>query len=117
MTELHQIGANVALAGMAFLSLVAGVAAWRDVAHEYVRVLSLAIAGLFAVVAAVGLLLLAGGEGPREGLHLLYGALVVAAVPMGLTFASEAPPRSRSGVLMVVGVGTMLLIWRLFATG
>lgn len=117
MTEFHQVGALAALAALAFLVAAAGVAAWRDLAHAWIRGLALAATGLLAIVAGIGLLLLASGEAPREGLHLLYGAAVVAAVPIGLTFASEAPPRSRSGVLAVVGVAALLLIWRLFSTG
>ena len=117
MTAVHEAGALAALFVAIVLVAGAGLAAWRDVGHAWIRWLGLAVTALFGAVAIVGLFLLASGESPSEGLHLLYAAAVMGAVPIGLTFASEAPPRARSGVLAVVGLATILLVWRLFSTG
>lgn len=117
MGSIHQVGALVALASVALLIAAAALAWWRDVAHEWVRRLALAAMAFFALEALAGLLLLAGGDAPDEGLHLLYGVALVGAMPIGLVFASEAPPRARSGVVAVVGVAALLIAWRLFSTG
>jgi hypothetical protein len=115
--SLHHAGALTALAASGLLVAFAAVAAWRDVAHGWVQRMGLVLTGVYAAVAALGLLLLATGESPHDGLHLLYGLVLVAAVPIGMVFASEAPPQARSGVLAVAGVAALLVIWRLFSTG
>jgi heme A synthase len=117
VASLHESGALVALGAGALFAAVAAAAAWRDTRHELVRRLALGLVAVFGVVAALGLVILASGESPADGLHLLYGAVLVGAVPFGLTFASEAPPRARSGVLAVAGLAALLIIWRLFSTG
>jgi hypothetical protein len=59
---------------------------------------------------------LAGGR-PTESLHFLYAVALLALLPLGATFAAEAPPRPRAWVMAVAfGVG-LLLLWRLSATG
>ncbi len=113
----HATGALFALGASLVLLAGAALAAWRDVAHVWARRLALAVTALLAAVAVAGLFLLASGDAPADGLHLLYAIAVIGAVPLGLVFASEAPPRARSGVLAVVGFSTLLLVWRLFSTG
>ncbi len=117
MVAVHETGALGALIASILLVAFAAIAAWRDVAHAWVRRVAVAVAALFGAVALVGLVLLASGEAPAEGLHLLYAVAVIGAVPLGLAFASEAPPQARSSVLAVVGLATLLLAWRLFSTG
>jgi hypothetical protein len=117
VTAAHALAALIAL-GAAGLLLVAGaVAAWRDVAHAWIHRLGLAVTGVFAIQAGIGLLLLAMGKQPMEWLHLLYGAVLVGAIPFGLSFASEAPARDRSGVVAAAAGVALLIVWRLFATG
>lgn len=117
MASLHQAGALIALGAGVLFAIVAAVAAWRDAGHKLVRRLAAVLVGTFGVVAVIGLALLTGGESPADGLHLLYGAALIGAVPLALVFASEAPPQARSAVLAVAAVATLLIIWRLFATG
>ena len=117
MESLHGAGALVALAGAALLGIGGGVAAWLDRWHDIVRRVAAVVAAVFLVVAASGLGTLAGGASPAEGLHLLYGTVLVLVVPAGLVFASEAPARARSGTVGVVGLAALLVAWRLFATG
>jgi hypothetical protein len=117
VASLHEVGALVALGAAALFVATAVVAAWRDVGHEVVRRLALALVVVFGVVAAIGLAALVSGGSPADGLHLLYGAVLIGAIPLGLSFASEALPRPRSGVLAVAGVAALLIIWRLFSTG
>jgi len=117
VTSVHELGALVALAAAGLLLAGGAAAAWRDLGHEWVHRLAVLATGLYGVVAAVGLLLLLSGESPRDGLHLLYGVVLFGTVPAGLSFATEAPPRARSGVLAGVGAAALLVIWRLFSTG
>jgi hypothetical protein len=114
---VHETGALAALIASIVLVASAGLATWLDVAHAWVRRLALAATALFGAVALAGVFLLASGQAPAEGLHLLYAVAVIGAVPLGLVFAGEAPPRARSGVLAVVGLATLLLAWRLLSTG
>jgi len=117
VTGVHALVALVALGAAAVLLLAGALAAWRDVGHTWIYRLGIGVTGLFGVQAAIGLLLLATGKQPLEWLHLLYGAVLVAAVPFGLSFASEAPARDRSGVLAAAAGVALLIVWRLFATG
>jgi len=117
VASLHEVGGLVALVAGGLFVVTAAVAAWRDLGHEIVRRLALVLVAVFGVVAAVGLAILASGGSPADGLHLLYGAVLIGVLPLGLSFASEAPPRSRSGVLAIAGVAALLIIWRLFSTG
>ncbi|MFN2488324.1 MAG: hypothetical protein ABR529_00985 [Actinomycetota bacterium] len=76
--------------------------------------------GLVTIVVGVQILLgaLTYGEGarPSDSLHLLYGVAALGALPLANTFASEAPPRARSGALAAGALVTLALAWRLFAT-
>lgn len=117
MAAAHGALAVAAIVAAGLLASIGGVASWRDAGHEAVRRLASAATLVFGMVGAFGLgSLLTGGQ-PGEGLHLLYGLAMVGIVPLGLTFAADAPPRAQSGVLAVAGLTALLLGWRLFATG
>jgi hypothetical protein len=76
--------------------------------------------GAIAVaVAAAGLgaVLFATGSRPDELLHLLYGIALIAILPLAMTFAEEAPPGARAGVVAGAAVIGLILTWRLFVTG
>jgi heme A synthase len=117
LAAAHASGALVAVAATLLLAAGAAFAAWLDRAHIVVRVAALVSVALYAVVSVLGAVTLVTGSGPRDELHLLYGAALIAAFPLGFTFASEAPARPRSGTVAVVAVVALLLIWRLFSTG
>ena len=117
MAAFHGVSALIALAAAALLALGAGLAALLDRNHEPVRKLAIGTVAVFAAQAALGLLLLVQGVEPDDGLHLLYGAALVAVVPLATAFASDAPPRARSSVLAAAGLTALLVSWRLFVTG
>ena len=117
MQPLHaSLGPIVAIAGLAF-AIVAGVSAWLDRWHLVVRRLAPVLGGLLVLQVALGAIVLLSGARPSEGLHLLYGIVILAVLPLAASFAAEAPPRPYSGVLAVGGLVVLLLAWRLLATG
>jgi hypothetical protein len=76
-----------------------------------------AVVVLLGMTAAGGLALLAGGQRPKEFLHLVYALLAFGLVPLADSLAAQASPRRRAlarlgGALVAAGV-----IARLFATG
>lgn len=116
--DLH---VTLALASIAAMLVVAGEGAVRLVrARPPARLASAglgAVAVLLGMTAAGGLALLAGGNRPREFLHLLYALLALGLVPLADSLVTRAGPRRRAlarlvGALVAVGV-----IARLFATG
>lgn len=117
MAAFHGVSALIALAAGALLTVGGGLAALLDGGHELVRKLAIGAVAVFAAPAALGLVLLVQGDEPDDGLHLLYGAALVAVVPLATAFASDAPPRARSSVLAAAGLTALLVGWRLFATG
>lgn len=117
MPDLHAVIGWATLAAGAALLIASGLATALDRWHESVRRFTGIVLAVFAFQGATGLALLAMGNGPGEGLHIVYGLGLVAVIPLGATFASDAPPRARSAVLAVTAVTALLLGWRLFATG
>jgi hypothetical protein len=76
-----------------------------------------ALVVLLAVEILIGGLVYVQGRRPTEPLHFLYAVVALGALPAARGFASEAPPRSRAGVMALAGVLLCTMIWRLFATG
>jgi hypothetical protein len=117
----HDLHVMLALASMAAMLGVAGEGAVRMVrARPPAKAASAgwgAITILLGMTAAGGLALLAGGQRPRELLHLVYALLAFGLVPLADFLAAQARPRRRAlarlgGALVAAGV-----IARLFATG
>ncbi len=106
---LFGVSGVFALAALA-LTALGGVRPWLEWAR---RILTF----LLLMQVFLGALLYATGDRPAEGLHVLYGALVVGTLPVAHTFSSEAPAKARSGVLCAAGVVTLGLLWRLLRTG
>jgi hypothetical protein len=117
MSDVHATAGMLAFAATALFLVSAAIAAVLDRWHEGARILAGVVLGAFVVQSGIGLLLLVGGEEPRDGLHVLYAVALVAVIPLALTFASEAPRRSRSAVLAVAATASLLLAWRLLVTG
>lgn len=117
MTDLHATVGMLTFGATALFLFSAAIAAILDRWHEGARILAGVVLGAFVVQSGIGLVVLIGGEEPQEGLHILYAVGLVAVLPLALTFASEAPRRSRSAVLAVAGVAALLLAWRLLVTG
>ncbi|MGH2749888.1 MAG: hypothetical protein ACRDK3_03295 [Actinomycetota bacterium] len=117
MTQLHAIGSVVLLVAAAAYFLFALYSARTGVHGPALMKLRLGVVGLAAAQLAVGAVLYATGRKPAETLHILYGIVAVAALPIAATFAQEAPPKARAGAL-AAGAGLMLvMIWRLWVTG
>jgi hypothetical protein len=71
---------------------------------------------LVATAAIAGLAEFAFGAQPREGLHFLYAAIAIGAIPLARSFVPAADRRSKvaaAAAFVVLG----FVIYRLFATG
>jgi hypothetical protein len=117
MTGIHGAVGMLTMVAAGLLVLAAAIAAILDRWHEGVRIIAGVAVGGFLVQVIIGLIVMVGGRSPADGLHLLYGVGLVAVVPLALSFASDAPRRARSGVLVVAGLVALLLAWRLLVTG
>lgn len=117
MSGLHGVAGMLTLVAGGLLVLAAAIAVILDRWHEGVRLLAGVTVGAFVLQVIIGLIVLVGGESPRDGLHLLYGAGLVAVIPIALSFASDAPRRARSSAILAAGLVALLLAWLLFATG
>lgn len=118
MTEFHR------LLGQLVLALAVLSAAWsvtlvaRGRRGGQLFVVNLGWTVVAAVLAAlVGGLLLISGPGPSDPLHLLYGALAVAALPGAALVANGRPPREQAIVVLVGTVVLLIVVLRLFQTG
>ena len=98
MEGLHAIGGVISAASAGALVLAAAAAGTLDAGHEWVRRAALVVTAVFAAQGFIGLFVMLTGGSFGEGLHLVYGLGLAAAVPLGLTFASDAPDRARSWV-------------------
>lgn len=76
-----------------------------------------AVVALVIVTAASGLGLLVSGSRPAEGLHLLYGLVAVALIPLARSFVGRTGGRT-AGVLHVIAFLVLAaVVYRLFTTG
>lgn len=117
MTGLH--AAAWPLLGVALLGLagVSAAAAARNRAPAALDLLRRAALVVLVAQAAIGLVLALRGGGPRELLHWIYGAVVIAVLLAPGTMYEDGPPARRSWALAAgSGVGA-ILVWRLWASG
>jgi hypothetical protein len=118
MADFHRFGAALALT----LSLIAlpwaavALVVRRDPGRFFVANLAWVVLAL-GVTAIAGLTFVLGGKGPKDPLHLVYGALVTAAWPAAGLVASGRSPRERLVVMTVAAVVVLVLVARLFQTG
>ena len=117
MQYLHQLLGTVIVVVTVVYAVAALLAAWLDRWHATITRSGAAVTSLLAVQAAVGAIRYLTGARPVEGLHLLYGLVIIGVLPIAATFASEAPPRPRSAVAAAGGAVILLLAWRLLSTG
>jgi asparagine N-glycosylation enzyme membrane subunit Stt3 len=73
-----------------------------------------ALAGLQALI---GLVLLAIGERPAEGIHLFYGAATVIPIPLAEVYAKRFPARDETMLLLYGAAATALFGLRAITTG
>jgi len=76
-----------------------------------------AVVSLLVVAAASGLVVLAGGARPVDGMHVLYALVAVALVPLARSFLTRANDRGTNLLLLVAFVVLGGVLYRLFATG
>lgn len=75
------------------------------------------VVSLLVVVAASGLVILAGGARPTDGLHLLYALVAIGLVPLARSFLTRSSHRGTNLLLLVAFVVLGGVLYRLFATG
>jgi len=76
-----------------------------------------AVVAVVVVGAASGLVRLAAGAQPADGLHLLYAALAIALIPLARSFFGRASGRGPTALLLVAFVVLGAVLYRLFTTG
>jgi heme A synthase len=73
---------------------------------------------LFVAQAVIGIVLFAlGGKRPHDGLHILYGVLLIIALPIGASYTSGREPRREPLVYGLVGLFMLGLTIRAITTG
>lgn len=72
---------------------------------------------LFIVQGLIGALMVFGGRGPHDGLHWLYGILLVILLPIAATYAAGRGPRREALVYGLAGLFMAGLTIRAFTTG
>jgi heme A synthase len=72
---------------------------------------------LFIVQGLIGVLMVLGGRQPHDGLHWLYGILLVILLPIAATYAAGRGSRRESLVYGLAGLFMAGLTVRAFTTG
>lgn len=117
MSDVHAV-VGEALLGVAFLFvLLSVVLAFTRGARGWFEGFRRLVVGAVAVQGGIGAVLYLSGERPTESLHLLYGAVALAALPLASGFASKAPPKARAGTLALAGVVMIGVLFRSLTTG
>ena len=76
-----------------------------------------AVVSVLLVGSAGGLILLATGARPTDGLHLLYAAIALALIPLARSFTGRARGRGAAALLLAAFVALGGVLYRLFTTG
>jgi hypothetical protein len=93
------------------------VARGRPDAVPTVRVFVRLCAAAAVVEAVIGLVLLAIGERPAEGIHYFYGAATVLPIPIAEVYARRFPARNETMLLLAGAAATALFGLRAITTG
>lgn len=101
---------------IAAIGLIAVGAALRGGA-AWIDRLRIGLTMLIGLQVVAGLIVLATGARPAEGLHFLYAIAALGLLALAGTFGSEAPPRPRAWILAAACAVLLLLAWRLASTG
>ncbi len=118
MAELHRA------IGLGVLAVAGVGAGWSAIlsfrgragGRPYLATVVLVVLGALAA-AVLGLVLLAGGPGPGDPLHLVYGVIAVAALPVAVLAAAGRRPRTQSLVLLAGALVEVGVLVRLVQTG
>lgn len=106
------VAVTVAGIGWSLLLVFAGRAGGPGFERLQAVVVSVLVVG-----AASGLVLLAVGARPTEGLHLLYAILAIALIPLARSFLGRANARAAGALLFAAFVVLGGVAYRLFTTG
>jgi hypothetical protein len=116
MGQLHALGASAVLVAVVAVGLATGVFALRG-GSPWVDRLRLGLTLIIGAQVLFGVVVFLTGARPGELLHVLYGVVALALLPLATTFATEAPARDRAWVLVAACILLLPLLWRLAATG
>ena len=124
MVPLILVAAGLALiAGLVtfFLSRgapsdAAGLSGTAATAARVFRGLLVVTAGLGVLQAIFGLLLLTQGRRPAEGLHFVYGIIVLAAIPVAYVYSDQKQVRRDILILTIAAVAVVGAAFRALAT-
>ena len=115
-------GAHTAIAYAALALAIVG-AGWsilaalgRAAVDQRLRRYGWLVVCLVGAGAAAGLLMLASGERPADGLHLVYGVIALALIPLTLSFLGDNVRRN-AWLLTAAYVVLAVVLYRLFSTG
>lgn len=115
--SLHgRLGVAVVVVAVAGALLVL-VARRRPDMVATVRVFVRLCGAVAALQVFIGLVLLAIGERPAQGIHLFYGAATVLPIPLAEVYAKRFPARDETMLLLAGVVATALFGLRAITTG
>ena len=118
MDPLHRLLAYGAVAGAVIgIGWSAILTATRRPGGQAFERLQAVVVGSLIVGAASGLLMLAAGARPAEGLHLLYAGIAILLIPLARSFLVRSGGRRPAALLLLAFVIMGAVLYRLFATG
>ena len=97
--------------------VLGAVAAARGAPLATLRSYVIFAAALVGVQVVVGGILFLTGHRPEQRLHYVYGAAVLAALPLARVYAGRANPRGEALALLIGCLALVLLAVRALATG
>jgi hypothetical protein len=89
------------------------IAAWRRI----FRILLAVTTGLGVLQVIFGLLLFASGDRPAEGLHFVYGAIVLGAIPVAYVYSDQKQVRRDIVIMGIAVIAVIGAAVRAMATG
>lgn len=117
MDLLHRLLAYGAVVGVVIgIAWSAILVTTRHAGGPAFERLQATVVAVLIVGAASGLMMLAAGSRPADGLHLFYAAIAIALVPLARSF-SRANVRSSALLLLVAFVLIGAVTYRLFTIG
>ena len=118
METIHRLLADAAVVGTAVgLAWSAAVGVRGRAGGPAFEWFQAATVSVLAVTSASGLLLLALGSTPGDGLHFLYAAVAIALLPLARSFLGRSAARRTSALLAVAFAVLGAVLYRLFTTG
>lgn len=117
MTEIHALVGPLLMVLLGAMAVAATAAVLLDRSAEILEWLRRGLLALVVAQAAIGLALATRGSGPDEGIHWLYGVVIVLALLLPGSLRTDLPARQRTGAVAAGAFLAVLLAWRLGASG